>query len=132
MFCYYNTLAWSILAAITAAALVFAVLPFVVATELSKQPPFFVFIEGLAGGLLVVGLHRVGRLRDLAARWICLPEDDKLTSPKKWIDYVEAGPWVTDYSDRLKETNKKLCYVGIGLLFFFLMVTVIWYCFIVK
>lgn len=81
MFCYYNTLAWTMLAAIIAAAVIFATLPLIVSNELGKDPRFFVFTEAVALVLLAAGVYGVGQLRTYAARWICLPEDEESTSP---------------------------------------------------
>jgi hypothetical protein len=95
MFCYYNTLAWAILAATLASDIVLATLPFVVACDIRSivLPPIIVVCLFLpvGGGLAVY------RLRNLAARWVSYSledswEDDSM-SPRAWIDYVEAGNW---------------------------------------
>jgi hypothetical protein len=96
MFCYYNTLAWAILAATLASDIVFATLPFGVASSALRSkvlcPVILVCVVlPLGGGLAVY------HLRNLAARWISFPlegywKDDPM-SLRKTIDYVEAGNW---------------------------------------
>jgi hypothetical protein len=106
MFCYYNTLAWEILAATLASDIALATLPFVVATDLRSTVllpviPVCLFLP-LGGG------YAVYRLRDYAARWVSYPLhdswEDASTSPRALIDKVEEGNWKMTPPPRAFET----------------------------
>jgi hypothetical protein len=105
MFCYYNTLAWEILAATDAVVIVLATLPFVANSEFTKTGYYAAFNYAAAIFLITGGGLVVYRLRRLAARWIQLPWENDRTSPKAWVDYVEVGDWRTSFSPRAKGTN---------------------------
>jgi hypothetical protein len=98
MFCYYNTLAWEILAATLASVIVLATLPFVVTSELRNK--MLLEICAICAPVLLGAVCLVYHLRSLAARWISFPSEDDSTSPRAWIDYVEAGDWKTRRSPR--------------------------------
>lgn len=102
MFCYYNTLAWEILAAVFASVIVLATLPFVV-TDALRANMLRAIIPACV--LLPVGAACLFYyLRNLAARWISFPWECDPTSPRAWIDYVEAGDWETRRSSRACRT----------------------------
>jgi hypothetical protein len=98
MFCYYNTLAWEILAATLASVIVLATLPFVVTSVPASK--ILLAISPACALLLLGEVCLVYRLRSFAARWISFPWEDDSTSPRAWIDYVEAGDWKTRRSPR--------------------------------
>ncbi len=115
MFCYYNTLAWEILAATDAVVIILATLPFVANNQFSNAWHYAAFNYGAAIFLLIVGGLIVRHLRSFATRWIKFDWEREDTSPKEWIDYVEAGDWKPSPSLRTKETNKMLYFVlGLG------------------
>jgi len=102
MFCYYNTLAWEILTAVLASVIVLATLPFVV-TNMPRSNMLLAIIPAcllLPASAVCLFYY----LRNLAARWISLPCEDDSTSPRAWIDYVEAGAWKTRRSPRAFRT----------------------------
>jgi hypothetical protein len=104
MFCYYNTLAWEILTAALASVIVLGTLPFVVSPAPRCNMLLVIFISCV---VLLAGAGFLFRhLRNFGARWISLQEEDDSTSPRAWIDYVEAGDWdpKTHLSPRADET----------------------------
>lgn len=121
MFCYYNTLAWEILAAAMASATVLATLPFVAPTVAATELPEKRFLISLIAVILVVGAGLFIRLRVFASRWISIEPEDDRTSPRAWIDYVERGGWKTRHSPRTRYTNIFLiAALGVALILFVL------------
>lgn len=114
MFCYYNTLAWEILAAILASDIALATLPLVVTDGLRSTVLVLVFLPWLL--LPIGGGCVVYHLRKLAAMWVSFSlqdcEDsswkDASTSLRAMIDYVEIGNWGFTPPPRAYETYRNM------------------------
>lgn len=125
MFCYYNTLAWEILAAVFASVIVLATLPFVVIN--GPRCNILGAIITTCTLLLVGALFLFHYLRNFAARWISLPCEKDSTSPRAWIDYVEAGDWDCKRrrSPRARGTYAALIFL-IAIALFYCVLTWFW------
>jgi hypothetical protein len=119
MFCYYNTLAWEVLAATIAAVIVLATLPFAVGPNLANKDMYFVFNETFAGLIFAGGIFFTYRIRGYAVMWAHLPTEDYSTSIRAWIDWVETSPRQTSPSTRATTTNIfMLFFVSLGAAYF--------------
>jgi hypothetical protein len=91
MFCYYNTLAWEVLAVTVAGVLALATLPFVVINQLAGNVWYFIFSETLSVVFLAVGVWFMHHIRGYALRWVLLPGEDYYRGLQGWIDWIETG-----------------------------------------
>jgi hypothetical protein len=127
MFCYYNTLAWEVLAVTIAAVIVLATLPFVVIFNSVYKDTYFFFNEAFAGLMFAGGIFITYRLRGYAAKWAHLPNEDYSTSIRAWIDWVETSPRPPSPSTRATRTNIfMLFFVMLGAAYF-LISAVLWF-----
>jgi hypothetical protein len=105
MFCYYNTLAWQILAATVAAAIVLATLPYAIGLHLRNKDMYFWFNEVFAAVIFAGGFFAYYRLRAYAAIWVQFRNENYPTSLRARIDRVETGHQRASASIRAAITN---------------------------
>ena len=77
MFCYYNTLAWQVLAATSAAAIVLVTLPFIVGPGAPNKFMYFVLNEAFAFVILGGGLYFTYRTLGYAVKWLTIRQNAK-------------------------------------------------------
>jgi hypothetical protein len=118
MFCYYNTLAWEILAVTIAGVIVLGTMPLIVSHELGKNATYFVVNEVFAGVFFGGGVSLMWKIRTYADRWISWPGSNSFVTIQKTIDRIEMQPWKASSSRTVTTWRYMILFVVVVLLYF--------------